>query len=127
MKSVSKKKIRHMADLFYFFVFFFAGCDFFVGIFLYSPYSAIMHAHANSAETAVISPGINPSEKYPKNIIAIARIIVYPTFFFNTVNNLSNIFSSFVFCLDVDIISDFLSIALLKKHHLGLVVLQREI
>ena len=61
---------------FYFFAFFFAGVAFLPGIFLYSEYSAIIHAYANNAETAVINPGINPSEKIPKNIIATTKMIV---------------------------------------------------
>lgn len=109
------KKIRHLADFGYFFIFLFAGCDFFVGIFLYSPYNAITHAYANNAETAVINPGISPSEKYPKNTIATIRIIVYPMFFFNTVNSLSNIFSSFVLVWLCTLYQIFLFIAPLKN------------
>ena len=90
---------------------FFGGSFYFLDFFvvfltdtpLYSRYNATMHAYATNADTAVIKPEINPSEKMKNNTAETAKTTVYPRFCDKTFNNFSIYVSPF--CLDINTIS----------------------
>ena len=74
----NKKISPHFGDFLYFFL------DALDGDFLYSLYSAIIHAYPNNADNAVMIPLISPSENIANSIIANTNTTVYPRFFAKT-------------------------------------------
>ena len=69
----------NLGVFYYFFLRFvcgFALTTFAGTVFLYSLYSIDPQVYANTADTAAIKPGINPSEKYTKNTTATTKTIV---------------------------------------------------
>lgn len=85
----NKKISPHFGDFLYFFL------DVLDGDFLYSLYSAIIHAYPNNADNAVMIPLISPSENIANSIIANTNTTVYPRFFAKT----DKIFSIVFICV----------------------------